>query len=292
MGHLGAVLEFGICWEIFQNVTLGSMLAAAMMSPTDAFFNTIARFWELAAGVVLAIGEAGCGQKFQDLRRSAGAQVALQMAAGVLLLLALALTPETDGFPFPWALLSIGCAACVVAGEPDGSHLNRYLARDWMVYVGQLSYVIYLWHWPWLVCYDLILIKADTFQRFRSVACAFVFATLTHHGLEIPSRRWWPARSWQIFAVAALIALASEVWIGQLGGPLRGHFYAVGSSPRPAYTRPSPRARARASRVSAAREQLLSAREQLLRRRPCDVSLRRRREHQAPSPAVLGGCSD
>mgnify|MGYP001061740575 CR=1 FL=1 len=75
----------------------------------------------------------------------------MQSIVGVgLIVLGLFVTRSTKAFPGWWALLPVlGAVSCIAAG-PNGV-LNRYLLSNrLMVWVGLISYPLYLWHWPLL----------------------------------------------------------------------------------------------------------------------------------------------
>ncbi len=116
-------------------------------SPNAAYFSSLTRVWELATGVLLALGS----RHLHALRSSARHA----LAAGGLLLVVAAAVAYDDTTPFPgWqALLPVlGTAAVLAAGtgsEPAGA--SRVLTWRPLPWIGDVSYSLYLWHWPVLI---------------------------------------------------------------------------------------------------------------------------------------------
>merc|ERR1711974_428020 len=81
--------------------------------------------------------------------------VGVQAMAMLCIVLALLFTPEGAGFPFPWALLSVVGATCfIIVGSGPTNYINQLVGHKVAVYIGKLSYPIYLWHWPVIVLTD------------------------------------------------------------------------------------------------------------------------------------------
>jgi peptidoglycan/LPS O-acetylase OafA/YrhL len=117
------------------------------VSPTSAYFSTPARAWELGAGAVLASAVHGLTRLTARARGLAG-------WAGALLLLVSVLTIGTQGFPGYRALPPVAAAALLlVSGDGPAPRwgVGRLLTLTPLVYLGDLSYSLYLWHWPALV---------------------------------------------------------------------------------------------------------------------------------------------
>lgn len=170
---LGSAASFA--WCIHQTTT----------NPTVAYFSTSARAWELGLGAVLAIGQAQI-TRLPTVVRSGGAWVGLGAIVAATLLI-------SDTTPFPgWAavLPVIGAGLILAADDPHGGPgqigiLNNPAAR----YVGDLSYSIYLWHFPVIV---LATAKyPDKGAEFYLIAALLPFALsmLSYHLLEDPIRR-------------------------------------------------------------------------------------------------------
>ncbi len=133
----------------------GASFAASVVwtaaSPAQAYFVTPTRAWEFGAGALLALVPAATGLA-RGRAAAAWAGFAVIVAAAMLL---------DDATPFPgvWALLPVVGTMLVlwadgdtVAGAPTG------LLRVRPVQVtGELSYSIYLWHWPLIILAPFVI---------------------------------------------------------------------------------------------------------------------------------------
>ena len=118
-------------------------------SPQPAFFTTTTRVWELGIGALLAVALAGRARPRSPARGSA----VLGWAALVVLLAVAVALPEGIDWPGAWALLpTVPTAVLIWVGwQSPANGPVRVLGRAPMVWVGGLSYSIYLWHWPVIV---------------------------------------------------------------------------------------------------------------------------------------------
>lgn len=125
-------------------LSLGLSLLWTLQEPMRAFFLMPSRFWELSIGaVLLLLQRRGFARRWPAGRW-------LRLSGGLLLVLSLLFTSETDGFPVPGVFPAvIGTLLVLQAGpEADGRFLPfRWLER-FLLACGLLSYSLYLWHWP------------------------------------------------------------------------------------------------------------------------------------------------
>ena len=168
-------------------MTLGSFALSAVLTPLVpgfAFYLLPTRAWELGVGALLAIGLAGNTMKAPRLGN-------ILTATGLLALLG-AVTLIDETMPFPGAIAAIpviGSALCI-AGGAFGSDLgNRLLGNKPMVWVGHLSYSLYLWHWPMLSIARAGTVGERNMTRDVLLALgAVLLAWLTLHWVENPIR--------------------------------------------------------------------------------------------------------
>ncbi|GAA4401103.1 SGNH hydrolase domain-containing protein [Fodinibacter luteus] len=144
-------------------LALGTLVASSFLwslwfshaSPRPAFFTTTTRVWELGIGALLAVALAGRPRPDPEPGRTPGslARAALGWAALVALLAVAAFLPEGIEWPSAWALLPTVPTAVLIWVGWRGAPLGpvRLLGSRPLVWVGALSYSIYLWHWPVIV---------------------------------------------------------------------------------------------------------------------------------------------
>jgi hypothetical protein len=121
--------------------------------PSMAFYLPATRFWELMLGSIAAYRQIHSTNRLQ-MSPSIGNIVAL---AGLMLLaLAFALVQDGHGFPGWWALLPTAGALLLIQAGPEAWINRNLLGNRAVVYVGLISYPLYLWHWP-LLTYARIL---------------------------------------------------------------------------------------------------------------------------------------
>jgi peptidoglycan/LPS O-acetylase OafA/YrhL len=116
-------------------------------NPERAFFVSTTRLWELGIGAFVAIGSV------LWTRIPRGVSIPLGWVGLVAVLLSGVLIDSATAWPGYAALLpTLGSAAVIVAGFTSGpAGPAGILSRPAAVWVGGLSYSLYLWHWPLLV---------------------------------------------------------------------------------------------------------------------------------------------
>lgn len=170
--------------------------------PNEVFYLLPFRAWELLAGAALAVGAV-------PAVGSPRANAALRLAGlGAITVSALAYS-EATAFPGLSALLPVlGAAAVIHAGSGSAAPQSAgLLASRPMVYIGLISYSLYLWHWPVIVlAHYLELPMARAGHGLLLLALSLGLASLSYHLVERPLRVARPGRGRRQVAAAATLA--------------------------------------------------------------------------------------
>ncbi|SBS71024.1 acyltransferase family protein [uncultured Microbacterium sp.] len=181
-----------------------------------AYFSTLARVWELGAGGLLAIVA-------PKLRLPAAGRTALSLGGIAVVLAGAFVIDRGDPFPGLLALVPVlGTVAVIAAGPTTGRFAPApVFALRPVQWIGDISYSLYLWHFPPIVLFAAVVGRAPgPFASLALAACALLAAALSHRFIEQPARSnaWLRARSHRglMFGVAAttvgcLVALSLPV---------------------------------------------------------------------------------
>ena len=181
---------------------------ATNKDPVAAFYSPISRFWELMLGGLLAYAVL---HKPDLIQRHKDAQSIL---GSLLTAIGLVFLDKESAFPGWWALLPTLGAFLLISGGPK-AWLNRHvLANKWLVFVGLISYPIYLWHWPMLSFARIVEGEIPSREiRIAAVLISMILAWMTYRLIEKPVRYGRHGMT----KIAVLCALMTSIGFAGLG---------------------------------------------------------------------------
>lgn len=202
--------RFYVC--VLAAISFAASIWGSLAAPEAAFYLLPFRAWELLLGSLLALAP-----------RLAPRQTWLRNAAALSGLAAIGIAVATFDarmtFPgFAAALPCLGCALVIWAGEPT-VHSNseqasplalRFLALPPLVFIGLISYSLYLWHWP-LIVFTQYLAPPGPLSVWLAaavVAATLVISYASWKYIEQPLRRGdriWTTRAWRFRYGGALV---------------------------------------------------------------------------------------
>jgi peptidoglycan/LPS O-acetylase OafA/YrhL len=225
LGRVGRIIfRYGV-----PGLCIASFTCFALNNTGDQKFNFYmlpGRFWELGIGAVLFQLQMAGKADFIAAR-----QKTLLLITGTLMVGVAAIFADPNAFPFPWSipaalgsLIFIASVSATSGGPTTAPILAKAFRCRPMIFIGRISYSLYLWHWPiytlfrWTVGLNGILLEATAF------GLSFLLAYLSYAIVERPIRRgkWVLERPKMLVVVTALavsvvvLRIARELVLGRV----------------------------------------------------------------------------
>lgn len=199
-----------------------SLAGAALLVQSKSvavFFLTPFRAWELLAGSFLALNAV-------PVIRSRAVREIVAGGGVLSILVACFMYDGKTTFPGLAALAPVlGAAAIIHAGASGSSMAGRLLQLRPVVYIGLISYSLYLWHWPLIVLVRYSM-RLESIMLYLPVlfAASLVLGSLSYHFIEQPFRRG--ERFTRMFVFSSSAVFASVLSVVSIIGLIRGGFEA------------------------------------------------------------------
>jgi peptidoglycan/LPS O-acetylase OafA/YrhL len=176
-------------------------------NPVKTFFLPQTRIWELLAGSILAyfqffkkddykklvftnLIEKLPSKSFKNNNNIINKRKDIISAIGLLLIvIAILYANKEKAFPGWLALLPVSGTTLLILAGTDGIINRTILSSKFFVFVGLISYPLYLWHWPILAFAKIIEGQELSYIiRIIAIFSSFLLAWLTYKFIEKPIR--------------------------------------------------------------------------------------------------------
>jgi hypothetical protein len=213
-----------VTWKIFQNksvfvLAIGVLASLALsdwlgeLSPSANFFLTPTRVWELLVGSLGAYFAQKPNKKGANFLSSAG-----------LAMMSISLFGLNESMPLPGylSLLPVLGTLLVLIYGVNSKFTNIILGIRPLVFIGLISYPLYLWHQPVFAFYRMENGVGLSFWEATSlIALISLLAFVTYRFVESPIRERRFLIGWRLPAVAVSVAsatLAVGIFLDSSGG--------------------------------------------------------------------------
>ena len=177
---------------------------------TAGFYLLPSRLWELGLGIILTLSTF-------KIRSLILAEILSTVGMGAILF---SIFIFTDATPFPglWALVpTLGTVVFIFSNTNYTTQVGRILSRPYFLWIGLISYPLYLWHWPVFVFARLLSpIALSKSMMLALILASVMLAWLTYQFIETPFRKkiFFPQRNTLfLFGFFAITLLAISGFI-------------------------------------------------------------------------------
>ncbi|MEO0454934.1 MAG: acyltransferase family protein, partial [Verrucomicrobiota bacterium] len=157
-------------------------LLMAEKLPVEAFYLLPSRMWELCAGCLLAVfnhkGKLHFSQQLKGY---------LSFAGITMILASYLLINGESGISF-WLIIPVIGTLLVILDDSQTSFISTVLSSKPLVFIGKLSYSLYLWHWPLIVVSERYFPDHD-FSILLIMAGSFIASLASYYFIEKPIRK-------------------------------------------------------------------------------------------------------
>jgi peptidoglycan/LPS O-acetylase OafA/YrhL len=180
-------------------LSFGFAVHGTFTDPSAAFYLSHLRAWELLVGSMLAINiiPTGVGKKYSNIIGFVG-----------LAMIAIPIFQYTESTKFPGisALAPVlGAALILFSGMEGKSLVGRFLSIPPLVFIGKISYSLYLWHWPLIIFVKYYMIRQLTpFEVGGLLVASILISALSWRFVETPFRSKSFISTRQIYALGAI----------------------------------------------------------------------------------------
>lgn len=167
---------------VIVGVSLAISAWMLYFDPSGAYYLLPSRAWELAIGALLAT--------LPRFYTPNWLRQVLATCALAAILYAIRSFSEVTPFPGFAALIPCVGAAILISVGSSGSWVSAALSCRPMVFIGQISYSLYLWHWPIIVFASIGLFLPQTsFVKAVELLLGLAMAVLSTRYVERPFRQ-------------------------------------------------------------------------------------------------------
>ena len=202
----GTIGSFGMC------------VVLTHLRPTASFYLPFTRFWELLIGVILAYCEIyGAPEGKEEDQPWISYSETASVAGLACILISLFELDRNGAFPGYLALLPTAGTFLLIAAGGKAWINRQILSHPLLVFIGLISYPLYLWHWPLLVFTRIFSGGTPASSSLAAaVALSFVLAWLTYRLIEMPLRFGnvfgFPRRAIARGLFAVMVAVGATGW--------------------------------------------------------------------------------
>ena len=204
---------------IIGALTITSLIGFLYLYPINqsaAYFLMPTRFWEMGTGCLLFIGL----QKWKSIE---------QFVEKFPPLLVMALIIGIMYLPISWATVStvtvVLSSSVLIASLKKKTLAYTFLTNYRVVYIGLISYSLYLWHWG-VLSISRWTIGIHWWSIPFQVALMFGLAIASYTYIETPLRKGsWLGKRSKTLAVGGGVLVALSIGLFSLGKPLKGKLF-------------------------------------------------------------------
>jgi peptidoglycan/LPS O-acetylase OafA/YrhL len=171
---MAVIVVVTFTWAMFETTS----------NPTVAYFSTFTRAWELGFGALLAIASPWWS-RIPSLLRPIMGWIGLLAILGSYFVI-----NDSLPFPAPWAALPVVATGLVIVAGTGGEQRALWpLTNPVSFYIGNISYSLYLWHFPIIIFAGVLLAEGSPLYYVIIVTLIVGLSIASYQLVEMPLQK-------------------------------------------------------------------------------------------------------
>ena len=195
-------------------VSLISCILCTAVNPTYAFYLLPTRAWELLAGCLLAIYVSGSNEARGGVSERSN-RVCNGLGFGLIVASCFMIHGDAHFPGVVAAIPALGTILCIGFRAKNNGWVEQMLSQKVLVYIGKISYSLYLWHWPVYCFTDYALYREDVVLRtIIKLGLTVALSLLSYYVYEHPLRIYFNSAKNQLKAYGVFLISVALLTVG------------------------------------------------------------------------------
>jgi peptidoglycan/LPS O-acetylase OafA/YrhL len=166
-------------------ISFFSMIGYFYTNQSLAFFNFLARFWELLIGALIANNQ----KKITSINLSILKKNFISILGFILIIYSILFYNKSIPYGYIYTFISIIGVSIIIFFNDKEILINKILSNKILVFLGLISYSLYLWHYPIFAFGRITEFFGDGVSK-KLILLTFIFSVFTYYLIEKPFRNF------------------------------------------------------------------------------------------------------
>jgi len=166
-------------------ISIFAMVVYFYTNQSLAFFNFLTRFWELLIGALIANNQS----KISSLNLSILKKNIISFFGLILIIYPVLFFNKNISYGYIYTFVSIAGVSLIISFHDKEILINKILTNKILVFLGLISYSLYLWHYPIFAFGRITEFFGDGVSK-KLIFLTFIFSLFTYYLIEKPFRNF------------------------------------------------------------------------------------------------------
>jgi peptidoglycan/LPS O-acetylase OafA/YrhL len=209
------VKNFFLIITVLSAISLTAFFYFYQVNQAVNYFSMPTRLWEIGTGCLVFLGKKNPSKLFLRIEK------APSLIITIAIIFVLLLPPI---FPTLTTIAIVSLTGTLIACLCPKTPIYNFFTNQQVVYIGLISYSLYLWHWS-VLCLSRWTIGIHWWSVPFQISLIIVLAVVSYHYVEMPLRHSeWSIFRWKTMGYGVSAILSASLVVISLDKPFKNTF--------------------------------------------------------------------